>query len=528
MDAAGVLTMTTADGSTFTADIGALIKTYEFEDSGTVEFQVRTDENGAKHIKADIIEGSIDGSKLTPDYLAQLTRQAEAAAANATAAAGSATTATQNKEAAEAWAAGTIDGQPVPESNPAYHNNAKYWSEQAPKTTFAGLNDVDVSGVTNGQVPVYNADSGKWEPGAGGGGGGTAESVTYDNTETHLEADNVQEAIDAVFTSVSNGKAIIAEAITDKGIETSAADTFATMAQHIAEIEGSGGAVQHDEYYGNAVAIYNKIITAAFSGIFRGAFYSFTNTGFTIKKNGEKVEAIFDDVRSSYHHYSYYKFNVEEGDSVSFEISNTGDNSFCLSWYINGSLDLEEITATPEFVAQGKYFYDNTGTKREGEVPLQDTHAYWINEPYQPVILPKGLYYNEPAAVVAINENDAQKIIPENIKKGVSILGMEGSLEGTQWAKGIATASTGTAIEVNCGFRPKYLMLVFASTETASPTNYCYYDESISGSTQYWNGNAVPLPYTNVNRIGNITNTGFTFNKISSTTLTTIRWTAIG
>lgn len=38
-------------------------------------------------------------------------------------------------------------------------------------TTLAGLTDVDISNPTNGQTLVYNAESGKWENGAGGGGG---------------------------------------------------------------------------------------------------------------------------------------------------------------------------------------------------------------------------------------------------------------------------------------------------------------------------------------------------------------------
>lgn len=428
MDAAGVLTMTTADGSTFTADIGALIKTYEFEDSGTVEFQVRTDENSAKHIKADIIEGSIDGSKLTPDYLAQLTRQAEAAAANATAAAGSATTATQNKEAAEAWAAGTIDGQPVPESNPAYHNNAKYWSEQAPKTTFAGLNDVDVSGVTNGQVPVYNADSGKWEPGAGGGGGGTAESVTYDNTETHLEADNVQEAIDAVFTSVSNGKAIIAEAITDKGIETSAADTFATMAENISEIE-------------------------------------------------------------------------------------TGT-------------DVSDTTATAGDVLKDKQFYNSDGELVKGNIEEYPVVEIEVTNKYHMTQKIEG-YVGQIGYKLATEESE--KIIPENIKKGVTILGVEGEVEeGGKAAAGMRMRNSTMSVTIDCGFKPKYICVTAGENYTGTPGATLVYDETRSKTQQFMNSSTVTaFPTTAANRLGELTDTGFTITRTTGSALA-CTWFAVG
>lgn len=61
-----------------------------------------------------------------------------------------------------------------------------------------------------------------------------------------------------LFTSVSNGKDLVADAITDKGIHTSATDSYSTMAQNIRNIETSGGG-DYDENYvntsdGNAAA----------------------------------------------------------------------------------------------------------------------------------------------------------------------------------------------------------------------------------------------------------------------------------
>lgn len=66
-----------------------------------------------------------------------------------------------------------------------------------------------------------------------------ASTVPYDNTQTSsiITGDNVQEAIDQLFTSVSNGKSLVAGAITDKGISTSANATFQQMADNITAIE---------------------------------------------------------------------------------------------------------------------------------------------------------------------------------------------------------------------------------------------------------------------------------------------------
>lgn len=64
----------------------------------------------------------------------------------------------------------------------------------------------------------------------------TASEVTYSNSSTGLSATNIQGAIDQLFTSVSDGKAKVASAITDKGITTASDATFDTMATNIAAI----------------------------------------------------------------------------------------------------------------------------------------------------------------------------------------------------------------------------------------------------------------------------------------------------
>lgn len=67
-----------------------------------------------------------------------------------------------------------------------------------------------------------------------------ASDITYDNTTSGMTATDVQDAIDEVFTSVSDGKELIADAITDKGVTTSATDSFSTMADNIAAIPSGG------------------------------------------------------------------------------------------------------------------------------------------------------------------------------------------------------------------------------------------------------------------------------------------------
>lgn len=60
-------------------------------------------------------------------------------------------------------------------------------------STLSGLTDVDISNPTDGQTLVYNAESGKWENGAGGGGGGGGGPLlvnfAYDETSDSYPGD---------------------------------------------------------------------------------------------------------------------------------------------------------------------------------------------------------------------------------------------------------------------------------------------------------------------------------------------------
>jgi len=161
MSPAGVITMTTEDGTQYTADVGALIKTYTFSDSSVIDFTVTTDGSGNKTVTADIVDGSITGQKLQPNYLADcVSAKTDAETAEGLA--------EDSAEDSEAWANGTRNGVPVTSSDPAYHNNSKYWSEQSNPTSLVGLTDTDINNPTNGQTLIYNSTSQKWENQNGG------------------------------------------------------------------------------------------------------------------------------------------------------------------------------------------------------------------------------------------------------------------------------------------------------------------------------------------------------------------------
>ncbi len=206
MSPQGVITMTTDDGTQYTADVGSLIKTYTFTDSSVIDFTVTTDQSGNKTVTADIVDGSITGTKLQPNYLADCTAAKTAAENAETGAEGSA-------EDAEAWAVGTRDGVPVPNTDPAYNNNSKYWAEHT-TSSFAGLTDTSITNPQNGQVPVYNSSTNKWENADQSAGGGstikitTSESALYGRTVTitcgvYTDSTTFSNAGEAEFTGVT-------------------------------------------------------------------------------------------------------------------------------------------------------------------------------------------------------------------------------------------------------------------------------------------------------------------------------------
>ena len=103
------------------------------------------------------------------------------AAASETNAAASESSADLSSEDSEAWAVGQRDGVDVPPSDPAYHNNAKYWADVA---------SGGVSGVSS-----FNGRSGNVVPALGDY---AANIVEFDNTSSSLQSTTTQDAIEEV------------------------------------------------------------------------------------------------------------------------------------------------------------------------------------------------------------------------------------------------------------------------------------------------------------------------------------------
>ena len=73
----------------------------------------------------------------------------------------------------------------------------------------------------------------------GTGGSSDADKITIKDESNHFRSTNVEGALNELFQSASNGKGLIATAITGKGVDASSFDTFAELATKIQQISGS-------------------------------------------------------------------------------------------------------------------------------------------------------------------------------------------------------------------------------------------------------------------------------------------------
>lgn len=118
----GIITMTTEDGTQFTADIGSMIPVLTFEDSATIAVSV-TGTGKNKTYSFSIKTGSVTDAMLQPNYLADIRVES----ANASAYAQSANAKSVLSESYAVGGTGTREGEDT--------DNAKYYMEQAKQQT---------------------------------------------------------------------------------------------------------------------------------------------------------------------------------------------------------------------------------------------------------------------------------------------------------------------------------------------------------------------------------------------------------
>ena len=209
----GIITMTTEDGSEYTADIKSVIPIYSFVGSATINVVSSEGENGEKVFTFSVVDGSIDGTKLNPDYLAEINTSVNSALSS------------EQKSLEYSLL------------SKEYAEQSKASAESIGVASLEHTGIVRPDGVTitideNGVISVISS------------GGVTAESTSFDNSETVIvKSDNVQGAIVELDTAVNGNKTLIDTIVADLTASDNTKFRFAT------DGEGNYGFLKADDSF---------------------------------------------------------------------------------------------------------------------------------------------------------------------------------------------------------------------------------------------------------------------------------------
>lgn len=138
--------------------------------------------------------------------------------------------------------------------------------------------------------------------------------------------------------------------------------------------------------------------------------------------------------------------------------------------------DTSDATAAVAEILEGKTAYAR-GAKLTGTMPDNGSIEETISEKDQTVTVPLG--FHDGSGTVSISETEQEKIIPANVKQGITILGVEGEYTGegaTAQSKTVTPSSVEQTVMPDVGYD-------FLSSVVVNPIPYTETENAAGGIT---------------------------------------------
>lgn len=139
--------------------------------------------------------------------------------------------------------------------------------------------------------------------------------------------------------------------------------------------------------------------------------------------------------------------------------------------------DTTDATVAVAEMLEGKTAYAR-GAKLTGTMPNNEGVTGVISTKEQEYTVPQG--YHDGSGKVGIDSAEQEKLIPANIREGITVLGVEGTMSGTEGAKPQAKIITPTSSEQQILPDEEYNYL---SQVTIKPILYVESDNAAGGTT---------------------------------------------
>ncbi len=166
------------------------------------------------------------------------------------------------------------------------------------------------------------------------------------------------------------------------------------------------------------------------------------------------------------------------GDTVSADkllegITAHGKDGELLTGTCDFDVNSQDATATASEILAGKTAYAR-GSKVTGTMPNNGAVEGNISEKAGKYTIPQG--YHDGSGFAQIAQNEQAKIVPDNIREGVTILGVEGTMSGTEGAnpqaKTVTPSTSGQEVLPDEGYnylsQVTVLAIPYMETENAA------------------------------------------------------------